>query len=214
MRRRTHDWGPGQRLGDSTDDHAAKRQRSERPAVEHCRGNLISSDAQYICHQTNTDKDAKHTVELSGPALQAYRRKKARGLAAQIFRRFPYSHVLGAGDTYATRHQRIGRATIHGDGAGKRFVVSLFGQLGCRPNKRYGELIDSNVNRLRWFKAALRDFEAQAHSPARPPLTSVAFPDKIGCGLAGGRWSDYLHEIEEFKRRNPLVRVIVIEYSE
>ena len=61
---------------------------------------------------------------------------------------------------------------------------------------------------------ALRDFEAQAHSPARPPLTSVAFPDKIGCGLAGGRWSDYLHEIEEFKRRNPLVRVIVIEYSE
>ena len=31
---------------------------------------------------------------------------------------------------------------------------------------------------------------------------------------AGGRWSDYLHEIEEFKRRNPLVRVIVIEYSE
>ena len=53
-----------------------------------------------------------------------------------------------------------------------------------------------------------------AHSPARPPLTSVAFPDKIGCGLAGGRWSDYLHEIEEFKRRNPLVRVIVIEYSE
>ncbi len=87
-------------------------------------------------------------------------------------------------------------------------------QLGCRPNKRYGELIDSNVNRLRWFKAALRDFEAQAHSPAGPPLTSVAFPDKIGCGLAGGRWSDYLHEIEEFKRRNPLVRVIVIEYSE
>ena len=69
-------------------------------------------------------------------------------------------------------------------------------------------------NRLRWFKEALRDFEAQAHSPARPPLTSVAFPDKIGCGLAGGRWSDYLHEIEEFKRRNPLVRVIVIEYSE
>ena len=67
---------------------------------------------------------------------------------------------------------------------------------------------------LRRFKAALRDFEAQAHSPARPPLTSVAFPDKIGCGLAGGRWSDYLHEIEEFKRRNPLVRVIVIEYSE
>ena len=74
-----------------------------------------------------------------------------------------------------------------------------------------GELIDSNVNRLRWFKEALRDFEAQARSPARPPLTSVAFPDKIGCGLAGGRWSDYLHEIEEFKRRNPLVRVIVIE---
>ena len=38
-------------------------------------------------------------------------------------------------------------------------------------------------------------------------LPSIAFPEQIGCGLAGGDWGAYERMLEEFADANPDVRV-------
>ena len=40
-------------------------------------------------------------------------------------------------------------------------------------------------------------------------LPSIAFPEQIGCGLAGGDWGAYERMLEEFADANPDVRVYI-----
>ena len=40
--------------------------------------------------------------------------------------------------------------------------------------------------------------------------SSTAFPYKIGCGLAGGKWSKYEAMIEAFAEANPDVEVTIV----
>ena len=40
-------------------------------------------------------------------------------------------------------------------------------------------------------------------------LASVALPDGIGCGLAGGTWTDYEKELEAFAVQHPGIRVVL-----
>jgi hypothetical protein len=40
-----------------------------------------------------------------------------------------------------------------------------------------------------------------------PNIISIAFPYKIGCGLAGGKWEDYESMIYKFAKENPNIKV-------
>ena len=52
--------------------------------------------------------------------------------------------------------------------------------------------VEDAAQRFAWFKSGLRQIAAL------PGLESVAFPDEIGCGLAGGVWADYRRALDEF----------------
>ncbi len=137
--------------------------------IEAIEGNILESKADVIGQQCNC-------VTIG----------QAKGLAAQIFSRFPYA------DVYKTRKEGSrsvpGTWSIHGDGEKERFVLNLYTQFYPGPAKYTS---DSEDLRLRWFQSALTDF-----FKSRPGLT-MALPHGIGCGLAGGSWSLYERAIKD-----------------
>jgi hypothetical protein len=61
--------------------------------------------------------------------------------------------------------------------------------------------IDTYQNRLKWFGSSLRAFIDSlktSHEPGR--ILKLGFPYKIGCGLAGGKWSDYHQIIKDVEK--------------
>mgnify|MGYP005632722073 CR=1 FL=1 len=53
---------------------------------------------------------------------------------------------------------------------------------------------DDTCDRIRWFKSCLTEISRDT------TITSIAFPDRIGCGLAGESWLTYKRCLEEFAR--------------
>lgn len=145
-------------------------------------GDLTNSSEQYIVHQCNCVT------------------RGAKGLAKILFEKFPKS------DCYRRRKGRPRGAIYNKPGtvsvaSGER-VVNLFGQVGPgRP--RAGSRDDTREKRLGYFVSGLRSIFQFSN------LKSIAFPFQIGCGLAGGSWSDYLAAIEAEAARNPSVRVVI-----
>ena len=138
---------------------------------------LLSSPAQFIAHQCNCTS------------------RVAKGLAKDIFTRFPHA------DTYGTGSTRV-PGTIHVAGnAGERPVINLHAQVGAGgASRRKG---DNQEERLLLFRECLRrvrDIEG---------LVSVAFPYKVGCGMAGGKWEEYEAELRGFAENLPNVDVAV-----
>ena len=66
---------------------------------------------------------------------------------------------------------------------------------------------DSAQKRKKWFQQGLDTVEEQLISTNK--ITSIAFPYKIGCGLAGGEWEEYESMISAFASRNQGVRVVI-----
>jgi len=148
-------------------------------------GNILDARDRYLVHQCN--------------CLTTY----AKGLADLVFARFPYADIyaerlLPGGSTRDDR-DRVGSIIIRGDGTPEsRFVVNLMGQV--TPGKpKPGN--DSAERRLGYFARALRNLEDVLQAD-RSPDKSVAFPFQIGCGLAGGSWTDYEAVIAEFSKRS------------
>lgn len=70
-------------------------------------------------------------------------------------------------------------------------VIGLFGQHAPgRPKGNTG--FDSRATRLEWFRQGL------VAIAKLPGLESLAFPDQIGCGLAGGDWPSFRAALEAF----------------
>jgi len=64
---------------------------------------------------------------------------------------------------------------------GKRFVVNLFWSI----------------------RSSLQDFKRKATTSECSKLLSVAFPSRIGCGVAGGDWNGMRKDIIDFATENP-----------
>ncbi len=60
--------------------------------------------------------------------------------------------------------------------------------------------------RREWFWQCLGRMESR-----KPRFKQLAFPENIGCGLAGGDWSIYKEMIRTFARRNRDIRVDIIQ---
>lgn len=106
------------------------------------------------------------------------------GLAVAIFNKWPYA------DVYTGQSRRSpGTIEIRGNGKDQRFVIALYGQY-YPGSSQYPN--DAHAIREKWFQACL-DKMLQI-----PNIKSIAFPWRIGCGIAGGNWETYLKMIEDF----------------
>ena len=143
----------------------------------------ILSHPGYIVHQCNCKTSRGRTL-------------RAAGLSAHIFKVIPEADIYSNERTY----QRVpGNICI------REKVVNLFGQR-C-PGKVTAR--ETAAQRLAWFQKGLDELEnflkqeAEACSGMVDMLPPVAFPYKIGCGLAGGNWPDYWSCIQQFAARVP-----------
>lgn len=114
------------------------------------------------------------------------RSKLSKGLSYELFQKYPYSNV------YADGTKRVpGNIIIRGDGEDERFIINMAGQYYPSKPKQH----DTYEARLKWFRECLVQILYIKN------LESIAFPYKIGCGLAGGDWSKYLGMIEDFAQQ-------------
>jgi len=132
-----------------------------------CEGNLLDASEDYIVQQCNCVSTKPH------------------GLSRYIADRYPH------GDVYAfiAPETRIPGTIATRGKIGERPIICAFAQFGVgKPGTyqnadfRLGQ--DSYDMRRDWFRSCLDHIFAE-HNPR-----SVAFPYKIGCGLAGGHWED------------------------
>lgn len=142
---------------------------------------LLKSDAQIIAQQCNCTS------------------KKAKGLSLAISQKFPYA------DFYSGRTSPSTPGTIKIAGkrkANERYVLAMFGQINPGKPKKSGK--DTAENRVKYFKMCL---DAIAK---RKGVKSIAFPEKIGCGLAGGDWDVYLEILRKWAEDNPKIKVVIV----
>lgn len=150
------------------------------------RGDLLESEAKYIVHQTNC-------VSKSGA-----------GLAHHLFKKFPYA------DTYKNREKEDtpGTIVVRGNGEDQRFVINLMGQY--YPGGLMADGPDTQKNRRSHFYKAL--FEISKLDS----LESVAFPYRIGCGIAGGDWDwyfDMLLKFSDYVSENNSAEVFIYKFD-
>lgn len=107
------------------------------------------------------------------------------GLALNIFNRFPQANTYGSKRNFGTID------TIHvGNG---KYIINMYAQY-YPGGPKYK---DTSKVRLEAFQSCL-DYISEI------PLSSIAMPDKIGCGLAKGDWDTYYKMIEQFSKKHSI----------
>ena len=143
-------------------------------------GDLLTTDRLIIAHQCNCVS------------------RGAKGLAQQLFQRWPWANVYDP-KICPRNHRQPGQIFICKQpkkDVKPEFVVALFAQVNPGGPVAYastGLLIDDRENRLLWFQKCLGHLYGVGGG-------EVAMPWGIGCGLAGGNWADYEGELIEFAK--------------
>lgn len=137
-------------------------------------GDLLEATEQYIAHQCNCVTNT------------------AAGLAYYLFRKYPHSNVY----FFRTSHSTPGTIQVCGDGVNNRYVINMYSQY--YPGGAWDDFENDHYElRKDYFKNCLSEISKI------PNIQSIAFPYKIGCGIAGGKWEDYLEMLNEFADNNP-----------
>ena len=148
-------------------------------------GDLLDSDAEFIAQQCNCKTDY------------------ALGLAKLIFDRYKHADIYSGKRPVA---RAPGTVDVRGGGVdGRRGVLNMFGQYspGKPKSARGGGAAqrarssahppETRAVRKAWFSSCLGALLALSPRPR-----SIAFPHQIGCGLAGGDWSEYEAMLADF----------------
>jgi O-acetyl-ADP-ribose deacetylase (regulator of RNase III) len=145
-------------------------------------GDLLEAKEKYILHQTNSITN------------------NAGGLALYLFLKYPFA------DVYKNRIENDvpGTVKVCGNGKDQRYVINAFGQFYPGPPKYQG--IDTAEKRQEYFSQCLQQVSQIEN------LESIAFPYLIGCGLAKGKWENYLKMIGDFSNMDSMKDVSVIIY--
>ncbi len=124
--------------------------------------------------------------------------KKSRGLAEDIIEKYPYA------DFYSKRKINSIPGTFRAKGPKEngRTVIAMFAQFNPGKVKKSGK--DTAENREGWFKDCLTKIGKLKK------LKSIAFPYRIGCGLAGGDWERYQSIIEDWAKTIPNKKVYIV----
>lgn len=160
-------------------------------------GDLFESEASIIVHQTNCVT------------------RKPHGISEQIAQRWPKANVYAkrqgtTPNTACTLDEGVpGTCVLLPTGKKKPlYIAAVMGQICPGDGKsdywclRYGKnhADDTSAARQKHFAAGLRDLARQLLCMAFTDGIdkTVAFPYRVGCGLAGGRWDLYEPLIHSF----------------
>ena len=144
---------------------------------------LLDATEDYICHQCNCVTTTPY------------------GLSAQIFKKFPFANSYAQRQSnpgtrnFARPDTQAAPGTI--DVCGN--IINMYAQYG--PGKA-NSFNDSYEQRKTWFKHGLTQIGV-----LKPK--SLAFPYNIGCGLAGGIWSEYEAMLTQFAHDHPGIQVVL-----
>jgi len=140
-------------------------------------GNILDEQG-YIIHQCNCQT------------------KSSRGLATQIFTKFPYANI------YSENVVRIpGNIFITYN------VIGLFAQNSPgKPNQN-----ETKQQRLQWFIECLQKLQQINFNNLDYKSNILNFPYGIGCGLGGGNWSEYHNILIQFQADNPHLKIRIVK---
>jgi len=121
--------------------------------------------------------------------------KHSKGLAKLIFDKYSNSN------TYINLNYKRQQGTIsyHINSNLNKIIINMYAQL--YPGKS-NLTNDTKENRIYWFKCCLNVISKIG------TITSIAVPYKIGCGLAGGDWNEYINILEQFSKENNINIII------
>jgi len=138
-------------------------------------GDILETEIQYIAHQCNCVSSSYS------------------GLAYGIFTKYPYANIYEERSSGKYIHLP-GDIHIRGDGNNNRYVINIMGQIYPGGPNKSGllEVTDNANNRKKFFYDCLIDIAEI------PGLVEIAFPYRIGCGLAGGNWEEYEELLKKF----------------
>lgn len=136
------------------------------------RGDIFDAKEKYICHQTNCVTN------------------KAAHLAHDMFKKFPYADIY----TNRLSPDTPGNIFIKGNGTSERYVINMLGQYYPGISKYPNSNIDGIKAREKYFHQCLLRIAKISN------IESIAFPFRVGCGIAGGNWDHYLVIIENFAK--------------
>lgn len=153
-------------------------------AIKIINNSIFTTGVKYIAHQNN--------------CVSQY----SKGLAKDIFEKYPYANCyMGRREYDSTTYSEPGTIQVCGDGLEQRGIINMFSQY--YPGKAT-ETIDTIKDRKKWFFNCLMKI-AEIEN-----LHSVAFPDHIGCGLAGGDWEWYFKRLVDFSNYVEKKAVVLI----
>ena len=137
----------------------------------------------------------KKKVQVIAHQCSCDKVKEGKGLYKSIVDAYSYADVYNQ----RTGPSKEGSITLCGDRT-NRYVLCMFSQKypGAPKNG------DSSEDRLLWFKKCLDKISKIIN------LKSIAFPYKIGCGLAKGKWVDYEKMLMAFAENNPTIDVYIV----
>jgi hypothetical protein len=176
------------------------KQKKQMSDLEHVKGDLLDDKhgADLIVHQVNCLTVREH------------------GLSQSVFEKFPRANCYKSRTAISERNcateetrDTPGTVTIVDNK-----VINMFGQYAPGPVGRWSQKYPTYDNRIEtqqlrkeWFLACLDDLVAKL----RGRKVTIAFPYKIGCGLAGGSWADYSAMLDEFqKKHSETIKVIIV----
>lgn len=132
-------------------------------------GDLFNATETYLCHQCNCVTN------------------RAAHLAQKVFCHYPYSNVYINRTVWSTP----GTVSIIGSDY-ERYVIGMFGQIYPGKPRYPTSTKDGYAIRFEYFKQCLNVMKKKIK------VGSFAFPWQIGCGAAGGNWTDYLEALVDF----------------
>lgn len=146
--------------------------------IEVIDGNLLSTACKIIAHQVNCKGLMDH------------------GVAKQLRDKYPrnyriYKEVCSGAEALGTPEKLLGinLGVVEGD----KIIVNMFAQL----NRGTGKQTD--------YKALRECFEdVKSTAISQFPLSAVAMPYKIGCGLGGGDWDEVYSILKEVFEKSPV----------
>lgn len=148
---------------------------------------LLEADTKYIAHQCNCVTS------------------RSLGIAKAIFDKYSWANTyknrklldnscrkgLSNYSNKIKNESKQGTIDILGNGQDKRFVINMYIQR--KPGKPDGySKLDQRKDRLVWLGVCLDQVSKIKN------IESIAFPEGMGCRLAGGFWSEVLPILEEF----------------
>jgi O-acetyl-ADP-ribose deacetylase (regulator of RNase III) len=145
-------------------------------------GDLLAAKEQYIAHQCNCVTNS------------------AAGLAYYLFKKYPYANVYD----FRTTHSTPGTIQVCGNGEDQRYVINMFSQY--YPGGAWDDFENDHYElRKEYFAACLEKIGQLTN------ISSIAFPHRIGCGIAGGNWEEYVQMLNEFANRYSHVEVVIYQ---